>query len=90
MSRNTAVLEGALSRLRPVLMTASTTALGLIPMLLATGVGSEIQRPLAAVVVGGVVSSTLLTLFVLPALYEMFSKAKYVDKVTHDEVMMKH
>lgn len=87
---HTAVLEGALSRLRPVLMTASTTALGLIPMLLATGVGSEIQRPLATVVVGGVVSSTLLTLFVLPALYEMFSKAKYVDKVTHEEVMMKH
>lgn len=77
MSVNSAVLEGAMSRLRPVLMTASTTTLGLIPMLLATGVGSEVQKPLAAVVIGGLVSSTLLTLFVLPALYEVFSKAKY-------------
>ncbi|MCW8957172.1 MAG: CusA/CzcA family heavy metal efflux RND transporter [Gammaproteobacteria bacterium] len=70
------VFEGALSRLRPVLMTASIAALGLIPMLLATGVGSEIQRPLATVVVGGLVSSTLLTLFVLPALYKFFSRRK--------------
>lgn len=72
------VLEGALSRLRPVLMTASIAALGLIPMLLATGVGSEIQRPLATVVVGGLVSATLLTLFVVPVLYEAFSKRKYL------------
>jgi cobalt-zinc-cadmium resistance protein CzcA len=68
-----AVFDGALSRLRPVLMTASIAALGLIPMLLATGVGSEIQKPLATVVIGGLISSTLLTLFVLPALYEVFS-----------------
>jgi cobalt-zinc-cadmium resistance protein CzcA len=73
------VFQGALSRLRPVLMTASIAALGLIPMLLATGVGSEIQRPLATVVVGGLVSATLLTLFVVPVLYEMFSKRKYQD-----------
>ena len=72
----TAVFEGALSRLRPVLMTASIAALGLIPMLLATGIGSEVQRPLATVVVGGLFSSTLLTLFVLPVLYELFSRAK--------------
>ncbi|HFE38575.1 MAG TPA: efflux RND transporter permease subunit, partial [Gammaproteobacteria bacterium] len=72
----TAVFEGALSRLRPVLMTASIAALGLIPMLLSSGVGSEVQRPLATVVVGGLVSSTLLTLFVIPALYGVFSKAK--------------
>tara|TARA_R110001606_G_scaffold399222_2_gene582380 strand:- start:31884 stop:35063 length:3180 start_codon:yes stop_codon:yes gene_type:complete len=72
-----AVFEGALSRLRPVLMTASIAALGLIPMLLATGIGSEIQRPLATVVVGGLVSATLLTLFILPVLYEYFSKRKY-------------
>ena len=72
----TAVFEGALSRLRPVLMTASIAALGLIPMLLSTGVGSEVQRPLATVVVGGLVSSTLLTLFVIPALYGVFSKAR--------------
>ncbi len=73
------VFQGALSRLRPVLMTASIAALGLIPMLLATGVGSEIQRPLATVVVGGLVSATLLTLFVVPVLYELFSKQKYQD-----------
>ena len=72
------VFEGALSRLRPVLMTASIAALGLIPMLLATGVGSEIQRPLATVVVGGLISATLLTLFVVPVLYETFSKRKYL------------
>jgi len=71
---NEAIFEGALSRLRPVLMTASIAALGLIPMLLATGVGSEVQRPLATVVVGGLFSSTLLTLFVLPVLYSAFSK----------------
>jgi len=76
----TAVFEGALSRLRPVLMTASIAALGLIPMLLSTGVGSEVQRPLATVVVGGLVSSTLLTLFVIPALYGVFSKSANEDK----------
>jgi cobalt-zinc-cadmium resistance protein CzcA len=70
-----AVFDGALSRLRPVLMTASIAALGLIPMLLASGVGSEVQRPLATVVVGGLFSSTLLTLFVLPLLYGTFSRA---------------
>ncbi len=69
-----AVFRGALSRLRPVLMTASIAALGLIPMLLATGVGSEVQRPLATVVVGGLASSTLLTLYVLPTLYGFFSR----------------
>jgi len=69
-----AVFEGARSRLRPVLMTAVTTALGLIPMLLSSGVGSEVQRPLATVVVGGIITSTLLTLFVLPVLYAFFSQ----------------
>ncbi|MCF6335648.1 MAG: efflux RND transporter permease subunit, partial [Spirochaetales bacterium] len=69
-----AVLNGALSRLRPVLMTALTSALGLVPMLLATGIGSEVQRPLATVVVGGIFSSTLLTMFVLPVLYSRFSQ----------------
>ncbi len=69
-----AVFEGAFSRLRPVLMTAFIAALGLIPMLLSSGIGSEIQRPLATVVVGGLFSSTLLTLVVLPALYQVFSR----------------
>ena len=72
-----AVFEGALSRLRPVMMTAITSALGLIPLLMATGVGSEVQRPLATVVVGGLVSSTFLTLFVIPALYGAFSKTRF-------------
>ena len=73
METHEAIFKGALSRLRPVLMTAFIAALGLIPMLLSSGVGSEVQRPLATVVVGGLVSSTLLTLFVLPALYRAFS-----------------
>ena len=64
-----ATLEGAVLRLRPILMTASTTGLGLIPLLISTGTGSEVQRPLAAVVIGGILSSTLLTLFIFPVLY---------------------
>jgi len=70
-----AIFEGAISRLRPVLMTAITSALGLIPLILSSGVGSEIQRPLATVVVGGLLSSTLLTLFILPLLYKFFSRS---------------
>ncbi len=69
---STAVIEGARRRLRPVLMTASITALGLTPLLLASGPGSEIQRPLAIVVVGGLITSTLLTLVLLPILYRRF------------------
>ncbi len=65
--------QGACQRLRPVLMTAATTALGLIPLLLATGTGSEVQRPLATVVIGGLLTSTILTLLVIPALYSWFA-----------------
>jgi cobalt-zinc-cadmium resistance protein CzcA len=72
----TAAATAAGQRLRPVLMTAATTGLGLIPLLLATGTGSEVQRPLATVVVGGLVTSTLLTLLVLPALYPWFTPRK--------------
>ena len=79
LSIKESIFEGALSRLRPVLMTAITSALGLIPLLLSNGIGSEIQKPLATVVVGGLVSATLLTLFVVPVLYETFSKRKYAD-----------
>jgi cobalt-zinc-cadmium resistance protein CzcA len=64
-----AIVEGALTRLRPVLMTALVASLGFLPMALGTGTGAEVQRPLATVVIGGLVSSTILTLFVLPALY---------------------
>ncbi|PCJ14919.1 MAG: CusA/CzcA family heavy metal efflux RND transporter [Gammaproteobacteria bacterium] len=74
-----AVFEGAVSRLRPVLMTAITSALGLIPMLISSGVGAEIQKPLATVIVGGLVTATLLTLIVLPVLYVGFSKKKLLD-----------
>jgi cobalt-zinc-cadmium resistance protein CzcA len=73
LSIDQASLQGASLRLRPVLMTAVTTALGLIPLLLATGTGSEVQRPLAAVVIGGLVTSTVLTLLVIPAMYRWFS-----------------
>ena len=69
-----AVVKGAILRLRPVLITAGVAALGLIPMLFATGPGSEIQKPLAAVVIGGLISSTLLTLFILPTLYNVFER----------------
>ncbi|WP_077342634.1 efflux RND transporter permease subunit [Pseudocolwellia agarivorans] len=65
---------GAISRLRPVLMTAFTSALGLIPMLLSQGIGAEIQKPLATVIVGGLFSATFLTLFIIPLLYKGFSK----------------
>ena len=66
-----AIIEGALTRLRPVLMTALVAALGFVPMAMNTGIGSEVQRPLATVVIGGIISSTLLTLVVLPALYRL-------------------
>lgn len=73
MRLDDAVVTGAMLRVRPVLMTATVASLGLIPLLLSTGVGSEVQRPLATVVVGGLVTSTLLTLLVLPALYRWFA-----------------
>lgn len=75
-----AVREGALRRLRPVLMTALVAGLGFVPMAFNTGIGSEVQRPLATVVVGGIVTATLLTLVVLPALYSRFGR-KTVEQV---------
>ncbi|MFD3352086.1 efflux RND transporter permease subunit [Alteromonas macleodii] len=75
-----AAFDGAVSRLRPVLMTAVTSALGLIPMLLSNGVGAEIQKPLASVIVGGLITATFLTLFVLPVLFAWFSKGKLKEK----------
>ena len=73
---NDAIIDGGLTRLRPVLMTALVAALGFIPMALNTGIGSEVQRPLATVVIGGIISSTLLTLLVLPALYGLVHEGK--------------
>lgn len=69
-----AVVQGCLSRLRPVLMTATVASVGFLPMALSTGKGAEVQKPLATVVIGGLITSTLLTLFVLPALFVLFSR----------------
>jgi cobalt-zinc-cadmium resistance protein CzcA len=71
-----AVRSGAMQRLRPVLMTALVASLGFLPMALNTGTGAEVQRPLATVVVGGIISSTMLTLVVLPAIYLLAYRRK--------------
>jgi cobalt-zinc-cadmium resistance protein CzcA len=73
-ARDEAIVQGAMTRLRPVLMTALVASLGFVPMALTTGTGAEVQKPLATVVIGGLVSSTLLTLVVLPALYRMLAR----------------
>ncbi len=70
-----AIMRGAVTRLRPVMMTALVASLGFVPMALATGTGAEVQRPLATVVIGGILSSTALTLVVLPVLYHMFNRS---------------
>jgi cobalt-zinc-cadmium resistance protein CzcA len=72
-----AIVEGSLTRLRPVLMTALVASLGFVPMAVATGTGAEVQRPLATVVIGGILSSTLLTLVVLPAIYGWFDPKEH-------------
>src|SRR5207247_5642477 len=77
-----AVLEGAMTRLRPVLMTAAVASLGFLPMALSTSLGAEVQRPLATVVIGGIVTSTFLTLLVLPAVYPWFAKAPVEEPTT--------
>jgi cobalt-zinc-cadmium resistance protein CzcA len=74
VSKQEAIVVGALTRLRPVVMTALVASLGFVPMAIATGTGAEVQKPLATVVIGGLISATLLTLFVLPALYARFSR----------------
>src|SRR6266508_2653111 len=74
-----AIVQGALTRLRPVLMTALVASLGFVPMALSTGTGAEVQRPLATVVIGGLITSTLLTLLVLPAIYRWFEKERAED-----------
>ncbi len=79
LDMTTVVQQGAVRRLRPVMMTATTCALGLVPLLLASGPGSEIQKPLAIVVIGGLISSTLLTLFLLPIIYRRFHDSLSAD-----------
>jgi len=79
-----AVREGAAMRLRPVLMTASVAILGLVPMLISTGVGAETQRPLATVVVGGLITSTLLTLLLLPLIYEWSEARAEAKRLAHE------
>ena len=80
-----AIREGALTRLRPVLMTAMVASLGFVPMAIATGAGAEVQRPLATVVIGGIISSTILTLLVLPALYALFRRESRAEDVSPTE-----
>jgi cobalt-zinc-cadmium resistance protein CzcA len=78
LSMSELVIQGAKRRLRPVLMTASIAAFGLVPLLFASGPGSEIQRPLAIVVIGGLITATLLTLFILPILYRRFGAGENI------------
>ena len=77
MSFDDALIQGALTRLRPILMTALVASLGFVPMALNTGAGSEVQRPLATVVIGGIISSTILTLLLLPTIYRLVCKREY-------------
>jgi heavy metal efflux system protein len=84
-----AVIEGSLTRLRPVLMTAAVAAFGFIPMALSTSAGAEVQRPLATVVIGGIISSTFLTLLLLPILYELAeqkTKCSYANRDTSSDM----
>ena len=76
LATQTAIRDGAVQRLRPVLMTAVVASMGFVPMALATGQGAEVQKPLAIVVIGGLVTSTILTLFVLPAIGRLLLKGK--------------
>jgi len=79
------VVEGALVRLRTVLMTALLAMLGLLPMALSHGIGSEVQKPLAVVIIGGLISATALTLIVLPTLYLLFAnRQRPADSSEHD------
>jgi cobalt-zinc-cadmium resistance protein CzcA len=83
---DTAIREGALTRLRPVLMTALVASLGFVPMALNVGTGAEVQRPLATVVIGGILSSTVLTLLVLPLLYQMAHRRE--DELEEQEIAL--
>jgi cobalt-zinc-cadmium resistance protein CzcA len=79
-----------MTRLRPVLMTALVASLGFVPMALATGTGAEVQKPLATVVIGGLVSSTLLTLVVLPALYRIFARENDLTESRAEDITQEY
>jgi cobalt-zinc-cadmium resistance protein CzcA len=76
MDVDNAIIEGTMERVRPVLMTALVASLGFVPMAIATGTGAEVQRPLATVVIGGLITSTALTLLILPAICHLVMKAR--------------
>lgn len=91
MDRATAAHEGAMQRLRPVVMTALVASLGFVPMALGHGAGAEVQKPLATVVIGGLISATLLTLFVLPTLYARFGRRELpASRTEHAEDLLAH
>ena len=85
-----AAREAALTRMRPVLITAITDAIGFLPMALSTGAGAEVQRPLATVVIGGLVTATALTLFVLPSIYPLFTGRRRVQRDASPEETPNH
>jgi cobalt-zinc-cadmium resistance protein CzcA len=89
MTKNDAIRLGALTRLRPVVITALVASLGFMPMALATGTGAEVQKPLATVVIGGLISATLLTLLVLPALYSCFARQTH-SKLQESDIDRPH
>jgi heavy metal efflux system protein len=90
LSLDEAIQTGALTRLRPVLMTALVAAIGFIPMALATSTGAEVQRPLATVVIGGILSATALTLLVLPVLYRLVHGRDVSDTSKSIHVLLEH
>jgi cobalt-zinc-cadmium resistance protein CzcA len=87
-SLNDAIKGGALTRLRPVLMTALVASLGFVPMAISTGTGAEVQKPLATVVIGGLITSTLLTMLIVPILYKIFSgKREEYSSEKNDKIL---
>ena len=84
LSTTDAVARGSMDRLRPVLMTALVASLGFLPMAIATSMGAEVQRPLATVVIGGLITSTALTLLVIPALYAIFCRVGTQPEIPHE------
>ncbi len=88
MTIKNVIMKGTATRLRPVLMTAMVAALGFLPMALSNGAGAEVQRPLATVVIGGLITATLLTLILLPALYYLIERKKKITKIPYSVVMV--